>query len=80
MCLLNVFRNIPGIQERGSQLEAYCRKRYLPEQEVKEEEKVEKEKEEEEGERVEEEGKSKLQLDDDEEEEEIPLFTKPSPQ
>ena len=36
MCLLNVFRNIPGIQERGAQLEAHFRKRYLPDQEVPE--------------------------------------------
>ena len=75
MCLLNVFRNIPGIQERGSQLEAYFRKRYLPEQEKGEEEENAEEEE-----NQEKEGKSKLQLDDNNEEEEIPLFTKPSPQ
>ena len=95
MCLLNVFRNIPGIQERGAQLEAHFRKRYLPDQEVPEqvvegnpegiiegniEGNPEENPEDKNEEKPEKETESKLKLDDDDEEEEIPLFKKPSPQ
>lgn len=45
MCLLAVFRGIPGIPERGMTLENAFRSRFLYDQEVKEETVAEEEKE-----------------------------------